>query len=333
MRASSANPRSSAGREAEVGERGARHAGAVDRQPAPGRSRVGVGDEPQQPQVRAEHAGLLGDRVQPRRARVLDLVDRVPEAGHAAPAGDPTRTAVRRARPPRVASASPPGSPPRKRAVSSTTPRNTDPPPSRPGGDRALQRLGRAGVGQPRGEHGRREPVVGERDEHRVEHPRLARLGHAPRDEQERQLGERHLAHQLARDVAAHDGDRVGVGGPDARCAASPSLIAPALEVGLVAGVALARQLVLGDPAGRRVRQLVDHLDVARDLERAPAARRRARGWRRGPAPSSSTTNALTSSSASSDGTPTTAASDHVGVRRRAPPRPRPARGSRRGGG
>ena len=205
--------------------------------------------------------------------------------------------------------------------MSSTTPRNTLPRAQQPGGDRALQRLRRARVGEPRGEHGRRQPVVGERDEHGVEHP-------APRPASGmRRCTSRNassvnvtLAHQLGGQVAAHQRDRVGVGAPDA--GAQPVLIAHAREVDLLV-VALARQLVLGHAAGRGVRELVDRLEVARHLEwgqalRGPVADRRPARRRR------STTNALTSSSESSEGTPTTAASLDRRDGTPAPPRPRP---------
>ena len=51
-----------------------------------------------------------------------------------------------------------------------------------PGGDRALERLGRPRVGEPGGEHRRGEAVVGERDQHGVEQPGLARRRRAPGD-------------------------------------------------------------------------------------------------------------------------------------------------------
>ena len=44
-----------------------------------------------------------------------------------------------------------------------------------PRGDRALHRLGRAGVGEAGRQRARREPVVGQRHEHGVEHASLAR--------------------------------------------------------------------------------------------------------------------------------------------------------------
>src|SRR5947199_394229 len=47
-------------------------------------------------------------------------------------------------------------------------------------GDGALDRLGRTGVRQTGGERARREPVVGEGDEHGVEDPALARARLAP---------------------------------------------------------------------------------------------------------------------------------------------------------
>ena len=82
-----------------------------------------------------------------------------------------------------------------------------------PGGHRALDRLRRAGVGEPRRERARREAVIGERHEHRVEQAALLRRGLAPRDEQIRELGEREPAHDLARQVAAGHRD-LGRGSP-----------------------------------------------------------------------------------------------------------------------
>ena len=82
-------------------------------------------------------------------------------------------------------------------------------PAEQPGGQRALDRVGRRQVGQPRDDRGRGEPVVGQRREHRLEHPHLAGLGPALRGQPERQLAEPDLAHHVAGQVVAEQGDRV----------------------------------------------------------------------------------------------------------------------------
>ena len=150
--------------------------------------------------------GLLGDRVDPRRARVLDLVDRVAEPGD-------------RAGPPRARA---PPRPPRRRRPrrgSAPCPRRHPgrryPAPSRPAAIAPWSDSGAPGMGEPRGEDGGGEAVIGQRDEHRVEEARLLRRGHAALHDQEGELGQRRLAHQVAREVAAHDGDAVRVGGSD----------------------------------------------------------------------------------------------------------------------
>ena len=145
------------------------------------------------------------------------------------------------------------------------------------GGDRSLERLRGAGVGEPRGEHRRREAVIGQRDQNGVEQPGLPRRRRRALHEQERQLGERHVPHQVAGQVASADRDRVGRGGADP--GAKP--VARAHVVLSVAGAdargdsksisargALARQLVLGHASGGRVRELGDRLHVAGHLER-----------------------------------------------------------------
>ena len=68
--------------QAEVGQRGAADAGAVQREPPTEHLLVHAADRLEQPQVRAAQALLLGDADQHRRPRVLHLVHRVPEAGH-----------------------------------------------------------------------------------------------------------------------------------------------------------------------------------------------------------------------------------------------------------
>ena len=79
-----------------------------------------------------------------------------------------------------------------------------------PGRHRALDRLGRACVGEPGSQSARGEAVVGERDEHGVEHPALAGRGLASGDEEVGEISEAHRAHELAGQIAAGDGDAVG---------------------------------------------------------------------------------------------------------------------------
>ena len=80
------------------------------------------------------------------------------------------------------------------------------------GRERALHRVGRAQVGQP-GRDGRRgEAVVGQRNQHRLEHPHLARRGAAQGHQPQGQLAEPDLAHQIPGQVLAEQGDRVRVG-------------------------------------------------------------------------------------------------------------------------
>ena len=84
-------------------------------------------------------------------------------------------------------------------------------------GDRALHRLRRAGVGEPRRQRARGEAVVGERHEHRVEDAGLRRGRLAAGHQQVRELGQREPAHDLGREIAAGDGDAVAIRRPDPR--------------------------------------------------------------------------------------------------------------------
>ena len=86
-----------------------------------------------------------------------------------------------------------------------------------PGGERALQRVGRGQVGQPGGDRGRGEAVVGQRDEHRLEDPGLAGRRAPLRDQPEGQLAEADLAHQVGGEVLAEQRDLVGAGGAERR--------------------------------------------------------------------------------------------------------------------
>ena len=153
-------------------------------------------------EVVAERARAPGQVEQHRRARVLDLVHRVPEPGHEAPVapacddvggeGVPAGVVGRPARPP-----SPARPPARNRAVlgDAEEPRAAA---EQPGGERALQRLGRAGVGQPGGDRRGREPVVGERHEHRLEHRQLPGVGRRLAISQKASSPKPDLADQLA---------------------------------------------------------------------------------------------------------------------------------------
>ena len=200
-RASRAKPRSSSTGSSRSASAAPHDAGAVQRQRPPEDLRMHPADGVEQPQVRPAQALLPAIPISTGRARVAVLVHRMAEAGDEPPGrlvcgrgpapARPTRrrrsgrsTACRRARR-------------EEPAASSVTPRNREPPPSRPGGERALERVGRGQVGQPGGDRGRGEAVVGQRDEHRLEHPDLRRrrpsLGHQP----EGQLAEADLAHQV----------------------------------------------------------------------------------------------------------------------------------------
>ncbi len=82
-----------------------------------------------------------------------------------------------------------------------------------PRGDRALHRLRRARVDEPRRDRARREAVLHQRDEARVEHRGLRGRWHRARHEEERHLGERHLADQLAAEALAADDHVVAANG------------------------------------------------------------------------------------------------------------------------
>jgi hypothetical protein len=84
-------------------------------------------------------------------------------------------------------------------------------------GERALQRVGRAQVRQPRGDRGRSEAVVGQRHQDRLEDADLGRGGPALGHHPQRQLAESHLAHEVIGQVLAEQGDRVGVRGTERR--------------------------------------------------------------------------------------------------------------------
>ena len=96
QRASSTTPRSSAERDAEVGERRAADAGAVERQRLAEDLRRDAADRLEQRQVRAVRALLAGDADDDRRARIAVLVQVMAEAGHEPPAAAPRANGLRR---------------------------------------------------------------------------------------------------------------------------------------------------------------------------------------------------------------------------------------------
>ena len=210
-------PAQQVGGQAEVGQGRAAGARSVQRQSAPEDLRVDPADRLEQAQVRAAGALLLGDADQHRGARVGDLVHRVPEAGD-----EP----VLLARPPhrgqcqgiegRIVAGrfGRPGEGVGQETAGvlgdAEEPGTTA---EQPRGQRSLDRVGRAEVGEPGGDGRRGEAVVGQRDQHGLEHPDLARrwalLCHQP----QRQLPETDLAHQVGGEVLAEQGDAVGVRG------------------------------------------------------------------------------------------------------------------------
>jgi hypothetical protein len=106
--------------------------------------------------------------------------------------------------------------------------------PEQPGGDGPLQRLGRAGQRQAGREGGRGEAVVGEGHEHGLEQGELARRRAPLGDEPVRQLAEADLAEQVGGQVLAQQRDRVGRRRADAgavRGAVVPGHRAPRVAV------------------------------------------------------------------------------------------------------
>ena len=207
-------------RQAEVGEGGAAYPRAVEREPAAEHLLVDPADRLEQAQVRPAQPLLLGDPQQDRRTRVLDLVDRVAETGDEPPGlARPGHGGQGQRVPPGVVGrevaldvddhgvqelAAVLRHPEEPRAAAEQT-----------RGQRSLQRVRGREVGQPGRDRRRREPVVGERDEHRLEDPDLRRRrppqGHQP----EGQLAEPDLAHEVGREVLAEQPDLVGVGGAE----------------------------------------------------------------------------------------------------------------------
>ncbi|GAA3156577.1 hypothetical protein GCM10020001_095660 [Nonomuraea salmonea] len=74
---------------------------------------------------------------------------------------------------------------------------------------RPLDGVGRRQVRQPRHDRGRREPVVGQRGQHRLEDAYLAGRRAALGGQPERQLAEAHLAHDVAGQILSEQGDRL----------------------------------------------------------------------------------------------------------------------------
>ena len=172
-------------------------------------------DRLEQPQVRAAQPFLVGDLDQSRGPRVLHLVDRV-----AQPGDEPALPRVRRTA--ASASASHPASSVGRSPSCSVEygvqvaaavlghAEEPRPAPEQPGGHRALQRVGRGEVGEPGRDRRRGEAVVGQRDQHRLEHPRLAGVGRRSVDQPERQLAEPDLAHQVAGETLPQQADLLG---------------------------------------------------------------------------------------------------------------------------
>jgi hypothetical protein len=199
-------------RQAEIGESGAADSGAVERQLLSQDARMDPPDRLEQGEVRAVHPFLGGDPQQHRRPRILDLVHRVAQPGDATGArldgGQRDRVPVR-VRPVLFDQIMQEPSTVLGHAEEAGSAAE------QPGGHRALQGLRRAEVGQPGRDRGRREPVVGQRDQHRLEHPRLARAGPPPGHQPERQLTEADLAHQVGGQVLPEQPDLLLVGGAD----------------------------------------------------------------------------------------------------------------------
>jgi hypothetical protein len=155
--------------QAEVGQRGAADAGAVEREPAAEHLLVHPADGLEQPQVRPVQPLLLGDLDQHRRPGITYLVHRVPEPGNEAPGrlGLPYR--LQRQHVPAGLVRGQPGAGGRVplQHVMQVAPAVLGDPQEpgsaaeQPGGQRSLQRVGGGQVGQPRGDRGRGEPVVG----------------------------------------------------------------------------------------------------------------------------------------------------------------------------
>ena len=202
-------------RQAEVRERRPAHAGAVERQPAAEHLLVHAADRLEEPQVRSPQALLLGDGDQHRRPRVLHLVHRVPQSGdEAALLARPAHRREGQRVPARVVGGQvalvPVQDVVEVAAAVLGHPEEPGAAAEEPGGQGALERVGGGEVGEPGGDRGRGEAVVGQGDQHRLEDPGLRRRRPAHRHQPERQLTEPDLAHQVGGQVLAEQPDLVG---------------------------------------------------------------------------------------------------------------------------
>ena len=206
-------------RQVEVGEHRAADPGTVERERPAEHRRVGAADRLEQGEVVAERPVVAGQREQHGCARVAVLVDGVAEAGD-----EPARPL--RLRHHLHRQLVPLGGRRRPRGAGGEGVRQEDrgvlgdaeearAAAEQSGGERALQRVRRAGVGQAGGDRRRGQPVVGEGDEHGLEHRQLL-AGRPPLgDEPVRQLAEAQPADQLGGEVVAEQRDRLGCRGPD----------------------------------------------------------------------------------------------------------------------
>jgi hypothetical protein len=201
-------------RQAGVDERGARRAGTVDRK-VPPRGRFARGRKVhEEPQVRAEQAHFRRDCVDPWGTGILLAMDGVSEAGDPRPRRASGRNDlvghVAQHRVVRIGTYVVRGERVREelRGVAGRAEEHAAGT-EEPGCDRALHGLRRTGVGEPRRQRARRETVVGEGDEYRVDEQTLRRVGLTSGDEKVRELGERQVTHDLARKIATGDRDAV----------------------------------------------------------------------------------------------------------------------------
>jgi hypothetical protein len=218
-------PAQQAERQGEVGEHGAADARPVERQRPAEYLRVHPADRLEQPQVRAARALLGRDLDEPWRARVADLVHRVAEAGHELARCAGLRHGIKGERVIKrvIVRASVVGwdlSRLREHggqvlAAVLGDPEETGPAAEQAGRDRPLQRVGRRQVGEPGGDGGRRETVVGQRDEYRLEDAHLGLGRTALRHHPQHQLAEADRAHQVVGEVLAEEGDVVGIRGAE----------------------------------------------------------------------------------------------------------------------
>src|SRR5215211_696502 len=244
------------------------------------------GDLPQPREVHARQAGLVGDLVDPRGTGVLDLVHRMAKPRNPRSGVDRPRDPALHVVTDLVEEAD--------RVLHDTQKHGSRT--QKAGRHRPLKRLRRTGMGESRGQDGRGEPVIGQRDEDGVEETRLLGGGQTPLHHQEGELGKGDLAHEVPGQVPAHDGDAVGVGCPDGGFDAHVGSLCFATRPVAVWGSSSSASYWLG---------------TLKAVSRSDAHSRSSS--KLASAPSRSTTNALMSSSESSEGTPTTAASTTSG--------------------